>query len=559
MRNRRLLFLAFLFLLFFDPPGARLLDPDETRYAEIPREMLASGDFLTPRLNGSPYFQKPPLLYWANAASLAAFGRNPFAARLPTRLSAIGTAALLVAAVPGSLTPGLALWSAAGTGAWAALIYLSAALSFFLGRFNLVDGLLTFTLTLSFLALRDFLLRREAGLTARRPLALLGLGVGLAVLSKGLIGIVLPGLVFLLWVAVMGRWRRVVDLVFSPAPLALLAVAAPWFILVERANPGFSEFFFVREHFARYATGEASRAGPFLTFVVAFLVGLLPWTACLGRALAPLWPPRAATLRARGDDLFFGLWILVVVLFFSFSQSKLVPYILPAFPAAALLAGRALAGAPRGPDGWLGRGLRRQAVLWSVAAPAVLALAVGAGWLHEALPIGLASFATLSLVAGAWIAARLERRGGDGLSAALAGWAGVLLALVASLPILAATESGHDLAVAAGRSGADDVIAFRCYLPSLSWTLEGPIPVAGESGELGSAGQRPRGLFLGRDEFWRRWNSTERLAVLARAQDEAEFSGHSTRSATVLARGGRYMILTNFPSPQNAPALPGSR
>jgi len=111
--------------------------------------MLASGDFLTPHLNGSRYFEKPPLLYWAVAGPLAILGENPFAARLPPRLATLGTTALLALGAAGSLVPGSPASAGPGAGAWSALVYLSSALSFALGRINILDGLLAFTLTLS--------------------------------------------------------------------------------------------------------------------------------------------------------------------------------------------------------------------------------------------------------------------------------------------------------------------------------------------------------------------------------------------------------------------------
>src|SRR6185437_3929943 len=162
MPERRILaalILLFSLLLFFELPGSWLIEPDEARYAEIPREMLATRDFVTPRLDSAHYFEKPPLLYWANAASIAVLGQSAFAARLPTRLAGLAT-----------------------------------------------DAVLTFGMTLAFLALRSFLMRREAGKGATGVLALLGCGVALATLAKGLIGIVLPGLVFLIWMALTGRW-----------------------------------------------------------------------------------------------------------------------------------------------------------------------------------------------------------------------------------------------------------------------------------------------------------------------------------------------------------------
>src|SRR5205814_5171517 len=131
----------------------------------------------------------------------------------------------------------------------------------------------------------------------------------------------------------------------------------------------------------RFATNEAARSGPVLYIVVAFLVGLLPWTMFLGRAMAPARSLRRENLRAHADELFLVLWIIVTILFFSVSRSKLLPYVLPAFPAAALLVGRAVACSIERADRWLGKVLWRHAVFWSVAARAAIAGAIHLGWL----------------------------------------------------------------------------------------------------------------------------------------------------------------------------------
>src|SRR6516225_9640920 len=283
MSERRLLLsaiAAFAILILLELPGSPLIEPDEARYAEIPREMLAAHDLVTPRLDGMRYYEKPPLLYWANAASFTLLGETPFAARLAARLAAFGTAALIAVSLGGEL------------GLWAALILLSAPLSFVLARYNVTDGVLTFAMTLTLVAMRAFLRRRERELPASGALALLGLGAGLAVLAKGLIGIVLPGLVFLLWVAILGEWRRLRELLLSPAPIVFAIVAVPWFVLMERANPGFSQVFFIR----------------------AFIGGFLPWTIPFGAWIGGIAGARVRTraaLREHRDELLFALWFLV--------------------------------------------------------------------------------------------------------------------------------------------------------------------------------------------------------------------------------------------------------
>lgn len=540
--RRALLALCILFaaLLFVELPGSWLIGPDEARYAEIPREMLATGDFVTPRLDGAHYFEKPPLLYWLNAASIAAFGENAFAARLPTRLAALGTAALVAVELDAAGLPNLGLW--------AALILLSAPLSWALGRYNLTDGVLTFALTGAFLALRRILLTRDGEAPARGALVVLGAAAALAVLTKGLIGVVLPALVALAWMTATGRWRRLGEILWSPAPLVFLAVAGPWFVLVQHANPAFARIFFVREHLARFATGEAHRSGPALYFVGAFLVGFLPWTVAVPRAAAGLRDVWRARAREHADTLFFVLWFAVILVFFSISRSKLLPYILPALPAAAVLAARALANAG---SAWT-RALVAHAVLVTAVIAGGLAYGLSSGELRSYGLVALAVGGGVLMVAGAWIAvARAPAHGRRAFAPAALGWAAFYLALIVAVPRVSGDLSAHGLAIAAGRaagagSGAT-VVSYRCYPQEFPWVLRHPIAVADYVDELGSDGVRSPALFWSRDEFWRRWRSGEPMVVVVKRRARAEFAAAGAgEPATALAANRTYVVLANF-------------
>jgi 4-amino-4-deoxy-L-arabinose transferase-like glycosyltransferase len=543
-RGLLLLLGLFTLLLFVERAGSWLAEPDEARYAEIPREMLASGDFVTPTLNGVHYFEKPPLLYWANAASMTLFGQNAYAARLPTRLAAVGTAAVLVV---GLWSPALPTW-----GLWAALVFLSAPLSFVLGRYNITDGVLTFCLTLSFFALRGFLRRREEGRGARGALALLGLAVALAMLAKGLIAIVFPGLVFLLWVAITGQWRRVGELLVSPAPVVFAVVAAPWFILMERANPGFSNFFFIHEHFARFATPEAGRGGPIYYFVLAFIAGFLPWTVLFAPSLGAVRSLRRDRFAAYRDELFFALWFSVIFVFFSLSHSKLLPYILPAFPAAAALVGKYIA---RSSLTRIRAPLAIHAVVMTVVVAGGLIYGVHAGVLGRYQVSGFAVLGGALLLLGAWGAVRLARRSGHAaLLAAAAGWGGFYLALILALPHVSEDLSGHNLAVIAQRAHAQRVVSYKWYAQIFPWVLETPIVVADYTGELGSDGEHPPELFWSRKEFWRRWASPEHLVVVVRKRNLPEFRQPGRVGAHTLGENQTYIVLSNFTPTLRAPA-----
>ena len=331
IRWLRGLLLASVLLLVVEPGRIPLFEPDEGRYAEIPREMLATGDFVTPRLNGVLYFEKPPLFYWSVAASFRLFGLTEFAARIPTKLASAGL--ILLTYLFARRRNG------ERTALLASLILATSTLVFAMARITIIDPSLSLALSAAAFAFAAFQEHEASGDKgrARRALYLLHLSCAAAVMLKGLIGIVLPGGAILIWAVVVGR-ARIVPRLFSPGPLALfLALVVPWHVLVARRNPDFLNFYFIHEHFDRFAKREHRREGSPLYFVAVLLGGFLPWSAFLPR-LSETWPGRRlAAWRQRQTEGFLWIWALVVFLFFSASHSKLIPYIEPIWPAVALL------------------------------------------------------------------------------------------------------------------------------------------------------------------------------------------------------------------------------
>jgi 4-amino-4-deoxy-L-arabinose transferase-like glycosyltransferase len=490
------LILLFAVLVLVELPGTFLFDQDETRYAEISREMVASGDRVTPRLNGAKYLEKPPLHYWMGAVALDTLGSSPWAARLPARLSALGTALLLFL-----LSRGL---GPAGTGRWSVLFWLSAPLSLALARLNLTDGPLTLFLTATFLLLWGFLEKRERGERARACLLAAGAAAGLAVLAKGLVGIVLPGLALLAWCAVTGKWRRLAEAVLSPAPLACAAVVVPWFLLAEAATPGFTRYFVVEEHFSRFLGGDSARVfGPgeagggessrhhFFGYVgVVALGGFLPWSLGLLGAARSLFPLRLARLREDPAGLFLWAWFLATPVLFAVSKTTLIPYALPSLPAAALLCGRAAAG----PGGlpWFPGGRRALEI-----AAAVLGAAALAGILY--------------------------------------------------LPGFADSRSWNALADRAARETGATVAMYRGHAYSFPLRLGRPVPVVAHRGEMATDNVLPAEVFWPAEEFWRRWESGERMAVLVRKTHLADFGRKGRRAPRTLDERNGRVLVANYP------------
>jgi 4-amino-4-deoxy-L-arabinose transferase-like glycosyltransferase len=333
-----------------------LFMPDEGRYADIAREMLDSNDWITPRLNGIKYMEKPPLQYWATAGVFALFGVDEWTARLWPALTGLLCIAFAAFAAL-RLAPGSpwVLTALALAGSW----------GFFLGgQFLTLDMGLTFFLTAAMLS---YALSRREGLTARAQrnwMLLAWAAAACAVLSKGLVGIVLPGLALLVYLAIERDLSALRRLHWIPGLCLFAAIVLPWFVLVQHRNPEFFQFFFVHEHLERYALPDHHRPGPWWYFVPVVLVGLLPWTPAVPEALArALSAPAPAGFKL---DRFLVIWAAVVIVFFSASSSKLPGYVLPAVPALLLVFARHYPS--------MSQRLRRSPALAAIASGAVLAV-----------------------------------------------------------------------------------------------------------------------------------------------------------------------------------------
>ena len=310
-----------------------LFDPDEGRYAEIAREMLVSGDWTTPRLNGLVYLEKPPLQYWATALAFKLLGRGNETARLWTVITGLAGIFLVFYA-------GRRLYSTLA-GLYAALILASGFLYFGAGHFNSLDMSLTFFTEAAVFALALALHPRASPAEHRFWIHAMWVACALAVLTKGLIGIVLPGAALALYSLVFRDFAVLKRLAPASGAALFLLVAAPWFVAAAKANPDFLRFFFVHEHFERYLTTVHQRYEPFWYFIPLLLVGTLPWTIPV---LEGLWHGLRHPDRATGfsSERFLAVWSVFVLVFFSMSQSKLAGYIVPLLPPLALLAGRYL-------------------------------------------------------------------------------------------------------------------------------------------------------------------------------------------------------------------------
>jgi 4-amino-4-deoxy-L-arabinose transferase-like glycosyltransferase len=312
----------------------KLVRPDEGRYAEIAREMAASGDWVTPRLNDIKYFEKPALQYWITAGAYRLFGEHQWTARLWSALT--GFLGIFFTAFAATRLFGRE------AGLLSAAVLGSSLLYTLIAHMNSLDMGMTFFMGG---ALMSFLLAQQDG--ASKPANRLWMHVAWAalafsVLSKGLMGIVLPGAVLVLYTLIerdFGLWKKL-HLVSGIA--LFMAIAAPWFIAVSIANPEFFHFFFIHEHFERFLTKTHGRYEPWWWFIPVLAAGILPWIVTLIDSMVRAWKAEPAARQRFKPKRFLLIWAVFIFVFFSLSGSKLASYILPIFPALALLIGEHL-------------------------------------------------------------------------------------------------------------------------------------------------------------------------------------------------------------------------
>ena len=320
-----------LLLLLWQLGAYGLIDVDEGRYAEVPREMLLSGDWLTPRLNSINFFDKPPLLYWGIALSYAIFGVNEWAARLIPALAAL--LGVGVAAVLGRRMFG------ARAGFLSGLILLTSLMWTVVARVVLTDmivsSLVFCALASWWLAISDCDARRKTGFRA-----LFWVCLGLGMLAKGPVAPVLCGGTIFVYLLLSKQWKLLREMGWIWGLPLFMAVAAPWYLAIALRHPEFNHAFWFEQNFARF-TGAIQKVdhveGPFFLFQYLPLV-IFPWSffalPALGAAWKNLWPARTEKQRAA---LFLLVAFAFGMLFFSASKSKLITYILPVVPPLAIL------------------------------------------------------------------------------------------------------------------------------------------------------------------------------------------------------------------------------
>lgn len=316
-----------LYVCLFSGLGALgLVGPDEPRYAAIARAMAETHDWVTPRLWGTPWFEKPVLYYWTAGIAMRLFGVSEFAARLPSALAAL----LAVVAVAWT-----ALRSYGLGAAWYSLLMLPTSVAMIgFSRAASPDMLFAGFLTAAMAVAVEILQKPRPGPISRIAF---GFFLGAAVLAKGPAAVILAGGATLLWAALSRQWLAPFRFL-HPLIIAVFCVTAlPWYVLCALRNPDFLRVFIWQHNFERYLTPVFQHPQPFWFFGPIFLLGILPWLTLLITSFFDVFRNFRLETGSNSPALFIGSWALFTLMFFSLSQSKLPGYILPAIPPAILL------------------------------------------------------------------------------------------------------------------------------------------------------------------------------------------------------------------------------
>jgi 4-amino-4-deoxy-L-arabinose transferase-like glycosyltransferase len=589
---------ALLYLYGLGKPS--LWEPDEGRYAEIAREMVVAHDYITPRNNFVRYLEKPPLVYWATAASLKIFGYNEFAVRFPAAVAAVGQVAVtgaLAEMVFGSVI-----------GMLAALTLALSPLFFSFARFATPDPALAFFLTAA-MACFYAASRAPSFRTIASRLWMLTAAVMLAfgTLAKGPVALVLGGTIALLWLVAERRTRDLLQIPWLSCAVVYLAITLPWFVMVARRNPGFVHFFIVHEHFQRYLANTEHGWGPWF-FIPITIGGSWPWLYFALFALSPDQSTdsllRAKPVESSGPDAratlpdammapagsglacheavtktpadnrateerraavrFLLIWFGVIFLFFSIPRSKLGEYILPALPPVAILSGEGLVRLARMP---LVQQRRRLTIFTAINASVAATILFGL-LLAPAVKLTATLRNDVLVIAGALliatIAAFILSRKNATVTAIVAP-----LALAAVVTMAAAGDAREKVAPLVSCRELAAVIKplvlrgcrmasyrhFEQSLPFYTGVRETLVNYRGELEPFGPAHDQQGIVFATTAQLRRFWASDQCVVLIANRSDLASLTGVLSPVPSVLGCEGKKLALYNrSPSARNAPA-----
>ena len=543
---------AALYLPFLGRPA--LWEPDEGRYAEIAREMVVTGDYVTPRDDQQRYFEKPPLVYWAEAAAIEAFGANEFAVRLPSALCSVAQVVVTSMIAEAMLGP--------EAGMLAAMTLALSPLFFGFARFATLDPALAFFLTAAIGSF--YAAAREPTFESRRArlwmivaAAMLALGT----LTKGPVALVLGGTIAFGWLIVEKRTREISKMPIVGCAIVYVAIVVPWFALAESRNPGFLRFFFIHEHLKRYFQSSEHGWGPWF-FVPIVIGGTWPWIFFAPSGFREMYSTGSAdNLSRRSDARLLAIWFGLIFILFSIPRSKLGSYILPGVPPIAIAAGYGLARLRA-----LSAVQRERVLRWFVAINAIGAVAGAALALDLIHPIHPslawdAVFVALFILVGAIMmygTAREEGRVGYG-AAALA------LALIATIGLSERARrdatpltSYRDLASVVRPYLQKGCVlgSYRHYVQSLPFytgSVETRVEYWGELAETGEPEARDAKFLIGSEaKLKQSWASGSCMVLIVNRRDLSTLAPALAPAPSIIGCEGKKIAIYNG-HPDSAP------
>lgn len=376
------------FLIFYGLGDRPLWDDDEGLHASVAREMVEGGDWITPRFNGSTFYDKPILFFWMNALSFMAFGVNEFTARLPAAL--LGVGGVVITYLFGRTLFGK------GVGLVGGMILTTSLGYVVLSRTIVHDISLAFFISLSLLF---FYWGYQGGRHQRWWYRLFYASAGMAVLSKGPIGLLLPTLVIGLFLLSQGELKRLKEMEWRWGAMVFSLIALPWYVMVSLRDGDFASYYFLHKNLGYFFSSKVEHHEPFYFYIPMLLMPFFPWSCFLPSALIRSFPRGLRAVRGeKKEDLFLFIWFSAIFVFFSLASSKMATYLLPLYPPAALLVGRlwqaGLEGSSQEPPS---KGLAYSTLAYSIA---ILGLALGSAIY---LPLRFRSFPPLYFLPSALV------------------------------------------------------------------------------------------------------------------------------------------------------------
>jgi 4-amino-4-deoxy-L-arabinose transferase-like glycosyltransferase len=546
-RNKKLLWtlaIGFILVSLYVLGVRTLVPPDEGRYAEMAREMFASGDWITTRLNGIKYFEKPPLQTWMNALSFALFGLGDWQARLWTGL--MGICGVLLTGYAGARVFGQRV------GFYAALVLGSSFYWVACSQINSLDMNVSAMMTLALCALLIAQRDDASGREQRNWMLVCWAGMALAMLAKGLIGIALPGAILVFYTIFSRDWNIWSRLHLGKGLLLFVLIAAPWHILVALKNPEQPHFYFIHEHFERFLLKEHHREAAWWVFFALLAAGSIPWLGVLVQGLLLGAKREVGTFRPR---LLLLVWVAFIVLFFTKSNSKLPGYILPVFPAVALLVANYLElGTRRARIATAGLTVLLGLALLAIV-PFMTRFSKHAGeaqlYLHYQPWVLAAGFIALAGGLLAMLYARQMQRDLMVLALALTGFITTELMLCGFEPI-AQARAGTNLlpAIARELTPATKLYSVGIYEQSLTFYLRRPLTLVDYTDEFAfGLEQQPQLAIPERPAFYAIWKREAQQGVHAIAITRADIAAEMQKlglPVRVVAADSRRTVIANY-------------